>query len=692
MLNKTSRLALAIAVLASSLAAFISLRSFEDFAIGVDWDGVVHVSGSVPALSDAAFVAEVEEIAEDAGVTLTHFVPDRENPTAGGVYFQTSGAGHHEQWLRDGHYPAFARGTVTTVRPMSDLGDGYRRGYYFISGDPAAMGEVAARFDALGMEGDTIEVSLWRKVLETAGDAPTDSLMRLAFFLIIALTVAGALLASRLNAVRELHGRSFGESLLSDFAAGARSLAVLAAAYLVGAAAFLGWYNHLHWFATFLAVQAGFAAVFLGCFALFHACTLAVVRRMSILSRIKGELRSRLAHLLMYGARLGAIPIAIGAIALVVHQEGLVEAKVDDSAVWASTRGNVQLGLASQPTEAKQQAAETALGSWVERQERAGEVVFVDRTPIQAFDPEGSAGVDPTRETLTVNSTYLAERPVLDAEGEPVSPHGNDVLLLVPDGLAGDADKLLVQAHRLVDAELHLREAAVTKTAPNAAPVEKRTVRLVRTQPGQRLFTYLNAVSDDQDPFVKDPLVVVVPAAAPVFAPMQWSAYVSTGKVIFKDKQRVEGSLEASGLLGSVADISEVEVTNALQAREIGLRANVYRLNLLAVLAALLATAVGFTLVHSRRHASAIFAQHIHGWSFLRRHWKLLLTDAVALTGLALWWIARTRSSGYDPMQPEVAPEPPAWIPWPAIGPSVLLLWFALAILGAHLIRRRAAD
>lgn len=692
MLNKTSRLALAIVILASSLASFISVRSFEDFAIGVDWDGVVHVSGSVPALSDAEFVAEVSDIAADAGVTLTHYVPDRENPTAGGTYFQTTDLDHHERWVETGSYPAFARGLEAEVRPFSELGDNYRRGYYFISGDTAQMREVADRFDALGMEGDPLEVSMWRKVLETAEDAPTDSLLRLAFFLVIALTVAGALLAARPNAVRELHGRSFAESLLSDFAAGARALVAFGAVYLVGIAAFLGWYNHLHWFGTFLTVQLGFAALLLACFAFFHAAAVVVVRRMDILSRIKGELRSRLVHVLMYGARLAAIPIAIGAIALVVHQEGLVDAKVDDQAVWASTRGNVQLGLASQQSEDTQRAAETALGSWVEQQEGAGEVIFVDRMPIQGFDPEGTAGVDPTRETLTVNSTYLTERRVLDAAGRAVQPRGDEILLLVPEGMAGDADKLLVQAQRLVDSELHLREVATQGAATNAAPREKRTVRLVRTQSGQRLFTYLNPVSDDQDPFVTDPLVVVVPATAPIFAPTQWSAYLSTGKVIFKDKARTETALEDAGVLPYVADVSEIEVTNALQAREIGLRANIYRLNLFAVLAALIATAVGFTLVHSRRHASAIFAKHIHGWSFLRRHWKLLTTDAVLLSGLALWWISRTRSAGYDPLQPEVAPEPPAWIPWPAIGSSALMLWVALALLGMHLIRRRAAD
>ena len=688
MLNKTSRLALVIVILASSLASFISLRSFEDFAIGVDWDGVVHVGGSVPELSDAQFAEEVTAIAADSGVTLTHYVPDRENPTAGGTYFQTTNQDHHEQWVENGRYPAFARGLALEVRPISEIGDNYRRGYYFISGDSAQLYEVAARFDALGMEADPVEVSMWRKVLETAEDAPTDSLLRLAFFLIVALTLAGALLAARTHAVRELHGRSFSECLLADFAAAFRSLVALGAVYLLAIAGFLGWYNHLHWFGTFLMVQVWFAAMFLACFAVFHATAVAAVRRMDILSRIKGELRSRSVHLLMYVARLAAIPIAIGAIGLVVHQEALVDAKVGDQSVWASTRGNVQLGLASQVSEGEQLAAETALGAWVEEQERAGEVIFVDRLPIQGFDPEGTAGVDPTREVLTVNSTYLSERPVLDTAGNAIGTRGNEVLLLLPDDLTGDTDALLAAAQRQVDSELYLRQLG-DQTQPGP---EQRDVRMVRTQPGQRLFSYLNQVSDDQDPFVTDPLIVVVPTKAPIFAPTQWSAYLSTGKVIFKDKARTEAALESGKVLPYVADVSEIEVTNALQACEVGLRANIYRLNLLAVLAALVATAIGFTVVHTRRHASAIFAQHIHGWSFLRRHWRLLTIDTVLLSAIALRWISQTRSAGYDPLQPEVALEPPAWIPWPAIGSSALLLWAALAVLAVHLIRRRAAD
>ena len=321
MLNTTSRLALVILILASGLASFISLRGFEDFAIGVDWDGVVHVSGSVPALSDAAFVDEVEDIAASSGVTLTHYVPDRENPTVGGTYFQTTGLDHHAGWLQTGHYPEFTRGLSMSVKPMSELGDGYRRGYYFVSGDGSRMYDVADRFAALGMQADTIEVSLWRKVLQTSADAPTDSLLRLAFFLVVALTVAGALLAARTNAVRELHGRSFGETIGTDLAAALRSLLAYGALYVAAGAAFMGWYNQLHWFGTFLLVQLWFAAAFALCFAFFHVAAVTAVRRMDILSRIKGQLRSRLVHGLMYAARLAAIPIAIGAIALVVHQE-----------------------------------------------------------------------------------------------------------------------------------------------------------------------------------------------------------------------------------------------------------------------------------------------------------------------------------------------------------------------------------
>ena len=686
MLNTTSRLALVILVLASSLASFVSLRSYEDFAVGLDWDGVVHVSGSLPALSDAEFVDEVVDIAASSGVTLTHYVPDRENPTAGGTYFQTTDLDHHAGWLRSGHYPEFTRGLSMRVEPMSELGDSYRRGYYFVSGDDAAMYEVADRFAALGMQADPIEVSMWRKVMETSADAPTDSLLRLAFFLVIALTVAGALLAARSNAVRELHGRSFGECIASDLVAALRSLAGYATVYAVAAAAFMGWYNQLHWFGTFLTVQLWFAAAFLACFTFFHVSAVAAVRRMDILSRIKGELRSRLVHALMYAARLAAIPIAIGAIALVVHQERLVDAKVLDGAVWSSTSGNVQLGLASQPTEEAQRAAETALGNWIDDQERAGEVIFVDRMPIQGFDPEGSAGVDPTREVLTVNSSYLTERPVLDSAGRAVEDPGDEVLLLVPQDVAGDTEDLVDSARRLVDAELHLRDLGPGEDT--ARP----DVRLVRTQPDQRLFTYLNQVSDDQDPFVTDPLVVVLPSSAPIYAPTQWSAYLSTGKVIFKDKDRTEAALEREDLLPFVADVSEIEVTNALQAREVGLRANIYRLNLLAVLAALVATALGFTVVHTRRHASAIFAQHIHGWSFVRRHWQLLTVDTLLLAALAVRWISQTRTAGYDPLQPEVAPEPPAWIPWPAVGLSGILLWTALAVLAVQLVRRRAAD
>jgi hypothetical protein len=688
MLTTTTRLALALAVLASSVMAFLTLRSFEQFAGGMDWDHVVATTGTAPQLDDEAFLARVEAAVTDTGATLTHLVDDRERPGTRGVLYQASAGEPERDWLERGHYPAFSAAMDLTVRPLSELGDANRSGYWFVNGDARQARGIADALEALGMETQVIEVDRAAQLRDRALGTPISHFTWLAVFLLVLLTIAGVLTGARTVAVQQLQGRSLGDLLAADLLATAKVLLVVSGLHLGLAASVLGAYNQLHWFTTFLLAQTAFAGVVLLGMAVIHAATLGGVLRMDVLARVKGELRSRPVHLMMYGARLTACVMALGSLALMVQQEALATAKAGDAAVWASTRGNVQLGLRASETPDEQRTAETELGTWLDARERAGELVLVRREPVQYFDVAQRLGLPLQDEIVTVNSTYLRERPIRDPAGDPIAPDDSgDVLVLVPEGSPVDGPGLVASVSGMVDAELHLRE----RTDPDARP-GSRDVRIVETASGQDVFAYLNHVSVDQNPYVEDPIVIVLPSARPIFAPGQWAAYMSSGQVILLDEEEAVAGLEAAGVMEHVGSVTEVETTNATQAKEVVVRANLYRMNLLAVLAAMLATAVGFAVVHSRRHAQAVFAQHIHGWSFLRRHRTLLLVDAGLVVAGALQWARVTHGDpGIDAFT-SPAPPPPLWIPVVVVAAALMMLVLALAHLDRALISRRAAD
>lgn len=691
MLTTTTRLALALAILASAVMSFLTLRSFEQFAGGMDWDYVVATMGTAPDFDDEEFFSKVQAIVDDNGVTLTHLVDDRERPGTAGVLYQASAGEPPNDWLDSGRYPAFSAAMDVSVRPLSELGDATRSGYWFVQGDAASANAIGNALGGLGMEPEVIKVSRATQFRERALDIPISHFTWLAVFLLALLTAAGVLTGARTIAVSQLHGRSLRDLLAADLVAATRLVAVLTALDIVVSAVVLGLYNQLHWFSTYLLTQGVFAAAaFLGMTVIHSAAVLGVLR-MDVLSRIKGELRSRPVHLLMYTARLGACAMALGSLALMTQQEALASAKGADGAVWASTRGNVQLGFRASETPRQQEAAETDLGEWLEGRERAGELIFVRREPMQFFDVKGELGLPHQDELLTVNSTYVRERPIRDVSGQPIVPDDSgDVLVLVPEGSPVNEPALLASVRELVDAELHLRERA-DPTDPTAHP-GSRKVRVVDTASGQDLFAYLNHVSVDQNPYLRDPIVVVLPSSAPIFAASQWSAYMSSGQTILTDKDKAVAGLERAGVMQHVASVSEVEVTNATQAKEVNLRANLYRMNLFAVLAAMLATAIGFAVVHSRRHAQSVFARYIHGWSFVQRHRRLLVVDAVLVVACAAQWARITRADpGVDAFT-SAAPPPPLWIPAAVVAAALAMLVLALAHLDRTLVHHRAAD
>lgn len=682
MLNKTSRLALVLALLATGLLSFLTLRAYEQYAEGMDWDYVLYAKGTAPTLEDDEFARLVTQAAQSSGVTITHLVYNRENYRLGGTLFQVGPATFDSE-----SYPAFARGAEREVRPLEDLGNGSRGGYWFVTGPESSSRHLVRAFDKLGAEPELIRLDRTHQVWSRAVEPPTAGFTWLSVFLVLTLTAAGVLLKARDSAVQEMHGRSFGGALLEDGVAAGRLLAVATVGYLGGAAALMGWYNGLHWFGVFLGTQASFLAALLLLFAVTHATALGLVRLMPILPRVRGELRSRLVHLLMYTARVVAVALAFTYTAAAHTQELLVDSRVESAAVWASTRGNVQLGLRGQETEATQERSQRALGGWVARQDRAGEALLVRRLPLQDLGPPQFIGGRPGTELLIVNSTYLAERPILDSQRRQVDASGDDeVLVLVPEAGGLRRDVIRDQVSDLVDAELHL----LRKDAPDTPG--HRPVRVVTSAAGQRVFGYLNETSGNQDPFLVDPVVVVLPSSAPVFSDLQWSAWLSMGQVIFRDKERTLESLGRAHLLEAVTFVNEVEVTNAEQARDVVTRAKLYRLNLLAMFAALLATSLGFAVVHTRRHASAIFTQHVHGWHLLRRHWRLLLVDGAILAWLLHSWIDHTTRASYEWGADALPPPPPHWTGALVVALAAGVLWLGLGRLTRTLLRRRAAD
>jgi hypothetical protein len=111
--------------------------------------------------------------------------------------------------------------------------------------------------------------------------------------------------------------------------------------------------------------------------------------------------------------------------------------------------------------------------------------------------------------------------------------------------------------------------------------------------------------------------------------------------------------------------------------------AAVQLINLVIGAALLVFTAVAVAFVYCDRNAQSLFARHLHGWGFVRTHWRILALETALGTVLLAWtWsesaaiIARSRIPTLPPL-PTYVVEGATW--QPVLAGGVMLTALVLA-------------
>ncbi|MFE6163821.1 hypothetical protein ACFQ7F_33450 [Streptomyces sp. NPDC056486] len=686
------------------MLSFLFVRGLdEELVLGSS--AQIWVSESDDSASGAQVARAIAAFSDDHEVAVARELPDVKNPDGLRHLYLASGDSRSRatSWLNEG-YPAFSKHVATKVHPIAEIGQRDPRGFYYVFGSPEAADALVNEFADLGL-GASVEHPLAYSELALLF-AGNDLLSSFWVIALAAVTMTGAsvLLSAKKYGVLRLHGKSFMGLLAHDLKQLALFWSVAAGTVAAAVLVFLGLYNGLAWLGLFALVAACLVVLLVLLVLAAHAAALALTCKVEVLRALKGELPARAAFAATYLVRIPAVLLALGfAMDVTLAGQHVMDRQENQDAYdkagdAVSIRLNGSWGGDSKP-------AVEHVGRWLRKADEEGEIIVAGRQDLQ----DASTGARlPQGEILIVNETFLAEQSVLDPTGRryTASPHrgraaaAHSVRLVIPESLAphaSDISAAVPDVFGRLDPDLRRRLEVETLPAKN----------------GQHVFGYNSgdrspnaAYSPDDDrSLVRDPVLVVVPNGSNILTNDSYTTFATQDGIIFPDPDDVLNPLAADKqeLQTYVAAVNPVGQNAALMLRDSISYFRLLFFNLIAAVVVLLGTGVGVCIIHSRKHAQAVFAQHISGWRFTSTHRFLLAVEGLLAAFLA-WWVPiqvwqQNRDLAEFAAQGIPAPFPPVQITaldLSAIAGLAVIefcaVLLALGVFHRRIVKDRAAD
>ncbi|MFJ8362931.1 hypothetical protein [Streptomyces sp. NPDC093984] len=632
MLHRGIKFVHAAVLVISAMTAFLFVRGLdEELVLGNS--AQIWVFDSDDSVSGAQVTRAIASFSVEHRVSVARELPDTRNPDGRRHLYLTSGAPKSDaaSWLDEG-YPEFSRQYTTDVHPIADLGQRDPRGYYYVFGSSEAANALVAEFADLGLRASVQHPFSYRElVLRFSGGDLFRSFLVVALAA-VTMTGASVLLSAKAYAVLRLQGKSFLDILARDLRQLALFWSVAAGAVAAVVLALLGFYNGLAWLGLFAGVTAALAGVLMVLVLAAHAAVLALTFRVEVLRALKGELPARAAFVCTYLVRIPALLLALG-IAMDIALAGQdVLARQADQDTYAKVGDAVTIRLNGSLVGQEEQVI-TQVGRWLRRADAAGEIIVAGRRDLQ--DASSDAHL-PQGEMLVVNETFLAEQSVLDPMGRRYPP-------VAQDGKAAEARAVRVIVPESLGRHASDIGAAVPEVLGRLDPDVRRHLRVetLRARSGQSVFGYNSGGHPNEDrSLVRDPVLVVVPNGSKILTDDTYTAFATQEGIVFPDPEDALNAMAAdkTGLGTYVTSVRPVGQSAALGLRDAvnGLRLRLF--SLLAGVAVLLATGIGVCFIHARKHAQAVFAQHISGWTFAATHRFILAVEGV-LAAFIAWWV-----------------------------------------------------
>lgn len=396
-------------------------------------------------------------------------------------------------------------------------------------------------------------------------------------------------------------------------------------------------------------VQAGrvalpIIAVMLGAILMVHGVALSLAY---YLPETLPAMRGRVQHLplmsLSYGIRM---PVVVLLIVTFVSVAGGVSAVRDVQGVLKGLEpaGQAQRLAISELT-ARDAEEQTAIflgvGDWLSDIDARGQAVV-----SQPILVESDRGLPPEN-VLLINTTYLGLHTVELADGSSLT------------GLTEASPEVIIGVPSTRMAESRHLEAVVADLLANNVRDDlagKLTTRLVALADGQTLFTYgaqeFSAVSASVT--MREPAVVLVPPS--VLAPAFYSSIAGQGGYLFTDPAQAIAEATSDPLIAKYVRWIQppakpflAQLRDAVGDLAAGLGA------LLFLLASLVATSFGVSVVYRTERAQQTMVRRLYGWSLLRTCRRALCWEAVLYTLVVYFFLMQIRNHMADAADPLLA-------------------------------------
>ncbi|MFG2285627.1 hypothetical protein ACGFOU_06120 [Streptomyces sp. NPDC048595] len=651
----------------SAMMSFLFVRGLDEQLV-LGSSAQVWVTKSDDSVSGAQIARAIAAFSVDHKVAVARELPDVKHPDSRRHLYLASGDPNSDaaSWVNDG-YPAFSSHITTDVHPITEIGRRDPRGFYYVFGSPEAADALVAELADLGL-GSSVQHPLAYSELAQyfAGDELLWSFWVIALAA-VTMTGASVLLNAKAYGVLRLQGKSLMDLLARDLKQLAVFWSLTAGAVAAAVLVLLGLYNGLAWLGLFALVAVCLAGLLILSVLVAHAAALALTFKVEVLRALKGELPARAAFVSTYLVRIPAVLLALGFAMDVTLASQHVTARQDNQEAYAKAGNAVTIRLnGSWGGDSKPVVKQ--VGSWLRQADAAGEIIVAGRHDLQNLS---SSARLPQGEILIVNETFLANQPVSDPKGQRYSPvphnaraaEPHSVRLIIPESLASHASDI---------------RATISDVFGKLDPdIRKRLkIETLQAKSGQQVFGYNSgdrspnaAYSPDDDrSLLREPVLVVVPNGSNILTNDAYTTFATQDGIVFPDPGDVLTPLAENkyGLQAYVAAVNPVGQNAALMLREAVSSFRLLLFNLIASVAVLLITGVGVCIIHSRKHAQAVFAQHISGWRFTATHRLILAVEGILAAFLAWWVPAQVWRQNQDlaelTSQGIPAPFPPAQI------------------------------
>lgn len=656
-------------MLSSMILAFICVRNVDESSIrGSSYSVSFDKSEGGTEAADVA--RAIETFAGNQGTNVGRLYYDPFDSSVRRIYLAVGDPNAEStRWLAEG-YPYFSREAKLEFRPYIEAADVEPNGTYFVFGPRTKAHELVHEFKALGYEAKIEQNPSIRERLPQLIQGSLRSFF-LVICLIIIVTIASAVaFNAKAYGIQRLHGKHFLAIVRNDIGQLAGFwLATIAATIAITAIA-LWVYNRLHQIESFAIVALTLAGTYLVAAVLSYLLVLALLFRGAILASVQGEVSADWAIAGSYVLRGWSLLLLLSISTSVIASGLEFKKQRDIHEAWRT------LGDASY---LRIDGAVEYLENGRDISERIGKSIHTAavRGDVAIASPQRMPETALT--TLVVNERYLAKHAIYNAHGSRVPPATDNALrTLVPNSL-----------------DVHSGEisAAIARWTESHGIDSTTDIKIEKIRDSQTAFRYTRSPTA-KSVEISDPVIVVLPRTR--LLPYGEYVYMaSRGEVLFEDPEGAMQEFNKEGLSSHILGMSPFIQDVADRYRDTRRDFFIDTLNLVAGIFILLATAFMVSQIYCQRNTQRLFAQYVHGWSFIQSYRRPLLIE-VALGASIVIWVWRDTASVLSRLDtPEGMPVLPdelilgGWEPAAAAGLAVINIAATIAILNR--VRRRFA-